>query len=133
MPFPGKDYNQHDKEPNDDCFRCSLAYILDYHPNRVPYIDPSNDNLAWWERYEVWCIERTGYDFAYDYDPNPQTIEGLWIAIVPYLNGSRTGSHAIVMDGAKFEYDPGHARTRKPQRFELGVKLVPRAPRINYG
>jgi len=116
MPFPVGH-----KQKKEDCFRCCLAYMLDWSPRSVPFYEPQGPgkDSKFWDDYKLWVSERLGLTLACfgkeavdvfsEYDRN-------WIASVP-SNCNDGIEHAVVMKGAKLEYDPSHTRVQRPKKF----------------
>jgi hypothetical protein len=126
MPFP-LGY----KQEKEDCFRCALAYILDWSPRSVPFYMPGEgnieDNSDFWGKYKAWAKRRlklTLLTFGEEcVDEFLKYDERMWVASVPSGRDDPV-KHAVVMKGAKLEYDPAGIRKQKPKRIYAAIVMV---------
>lgn len=133
MPFP-KDHTQ---SRLDDCFRCCIAYYLDWHPSKVKFFkpDPEKRDSNFWDSYKDWVNNRTGLEMLEFWTDEAiemfLCMDKKWIAVVPSLSRPWRGdTHAIVMMGDKLIYDPSeYGRKRKPKKF-LGAIIL--ADEVEY-
>lgn len=125
MPFPVGH-----RQEKDDCFRCALAYVLDWSPRRVPFYMPGEgkveDNSDFWGRYKAWSRKRLGLHLLTFGEESIDVFleyNRMWIASVPSGRNDPV-KHAVVMRGNKLEYDPSHVRKRKPKKFYSAIVLA---------
>lgn len=132
---------------DNDCFRCSVAYLLDIHPEEVKFIDPCDyqeDSHQFWKDWYDYLLEEfgkkmIGWNGTEEWYMGSEYSDGInrdisyllnnpvpWIAIVPTIpKPVKSWSHAIGMFGDKlfYESNTSYPRKRKPRKIFCGVTL----------